>query len=96
MVRMAQRPLRTQIQDAIRDDVVTRVRASLHLQYVYDFASTDTPFADLKYIKDAGQSPLQDISEAQFAEKFGLARALAFTKAEPRPRVVHDWRSVYH
>ena len=92
-MRMAQRPLLKEIQDVVKDEAVTRVRASLHL---YDFASTDTPFADLKYIKDAGQSPLQDISEAQFNEKFGLARALAFTKAEPRPRVVHDWRSVYH
>ena len=95
-MRMAQRPLLQQIQDVVKDEAVTRVRASLHLQYVYDFASTDTPFADLKYIKDAGQSPLQDISEAQFAEKFGLARTLSFTKAEPRPRVSHDWRSVYH
>ena len=95
-MRMAQRPLLKQIQDVVKDEAVTRVRASLHLQYVYDFASTDTPFADLKYIKDAGHSPLQDISEAQFAEKFGLVRTLSFTKAEPRPRVAHDWRSVYH
>ena len=66
------------------------------LQFVYDACTVDTPFADLKFVLDAGRDPLQEFDDGNFQSTYGLPRKLRFKQSEPRARYISDmWASVY-
>ncbi len=93
MQKFAHKPVMQHLKD--HDDVNVRVRASVELQFVYDFADMDTPFEKLNYINDAGRTPMQPLPDNSFLARYGLERKLSFRPAEPRARVPQDWWSVY-
>ena len=67
------------------------VRANMELQFVYAVCDCRTPFADLRYILDAGRAPLCDLGEDAFRRTYGLDRTLSFQHGSRRARVKSDW-----
>ena len=95
MQKFAQKPLLKQLKDTAKDDVTARLKGSVDLQFVYDFARTDTPFDKLTYVNNAGRSPLHHLPDNVFLHRYGLDRLLKFKIVEPRARVAQEADGFY-
>jgi len=80
---------------AAQQSSATRLYTNSPLLYVYDLVSAKTPFADLKYVLDAGRDPLEACGSVSFMGRYGLDRVLSFRLAEPRVPQRQDLWSVY-
>jgi len=92
--KLTNKPLKKAFRAAQKSSAM-RLYAAAPLMYVYDLVPADTPFADLKYVLDAGRIPLEACGSASFLEKYGLDRVLVFRPAEPRVAQRQDLWSVY-
>ena len=86
MKKFASEPLKESIRASQGE-----VRANAELQFVYEVCDCRTPFADLRYILDAGRAPLCDLGEDAFRRTYGLDRTLSFQHGSRRARVKSDW-----
>ena len=90
MLKFSRSPLKEAIRHA-RSNVHAHLRNGTELQFVYDVLSVSTPFGEMRYIIDAGVSPLEDIADEAFRRSYGLDRTLCFRESAKRARVRSDW-----
>jgi len=95
MDKLTNKPLKQAFRVA-QQSSATRLHTNSPLMYVYDLVPADTPFASLKYVLDAGRTPLEACgSSVSFLDKYGLDRTLDFRVAGPRVPKRQDLWSVY-
>ena len=76
----------------------TSIKTGSALQLVYDIVPEGASFElALAWIRDSRRSPLQqNLTDAEYEAKYGLAPRLTFTKRERRTPVVSDfWAGIY-
>ena len=75
--------------------VAAHLPSQSHLHFVYDFCTVETPFASLRFVRDAARPPLDDADGPAFKRAYGIDRRLTFSEAGARERRAHDWWTVY-
>ena len=76
------------------DAFAARSSTGSHLHFVWDLVTTDCDFTKLKYVHDAGHSPLDPT--ADFERVYGITRHLQFDRRKKREAVETNlWEEVY-